>query len=106
MLLATLGHVIICSAMACGILFTTNARQSFLVLANLTIIFVGLRTFKGCMLTQNEEKESTTLIGKYFMLEDPDSVSSYNFEQIAVGLSIVLSAVRTFVFVFKIPIIF
>jgi len=106
MLLATLGHVIICTAMACGILFTTNAEQSFAVLANLVVIFIGLRTFKGCMLTQIEESETTTLIGKYFMLEDPHSVSTYNFELITVGLTMVLAMVRTFVFVFKIPIIF
>jgi hypothetical protein len=64
------------------------------VLCFLVIIFLGLRLFKGCVLSPLE-KGVTSDIGRVFMLENHESVSVYNFEEIAVGFSMLLQIIRT-----------
>jgi hypothetical protein len=97
---AQLLHVVICACMAYGILFSKTPVQAYIVLANLVVIFLGLRLFKGCMLTEHEDG-FTTQIGKEFMLEDPNSVSTHNFEEVAVGFALVLQVIRTTVISLK-----
>ena len=46
------------------------------------------------MLTPLEGGE-TTRIGMAFMLEDPESMSTHNFEEVTVGFSVLLQIIRT-----------
>jgi hypothetical protein len=101
MLLAQISHILICCFMGYGILFSKTPVQAYIVLANLVVVFLGLRLFKGCMLTQHEEGERTSRIGKVFMLENPDSVSTHNFEEIAVGFGLLLQLARTLLLTLK-----
>jgi hypothetical protein len=101
MLLAQISHILICCFMGYGILFSKTPTQAYIVLANLVVVFLGLRLFKGCMLTQHEEGERTSRIGKVFMLENPDSVSTHNFEEIAVGFGLLLQLARTLLLTLK-----
>uniref|UniRef100_A0A6C0KYY7 Uncharacterized protein n=1 Tax=viral metagenome TaxID=1070528 RepID=A0A6C0KYY7_9ZZZZ len=101
MLVAQISHVLICCFMGYGILFSKTPLQAYIVLANLVVVFLGLRLFKGCMLTQHEEGERTSRIGKVFMLENPDSVSTHNFEEIAVGFGLLLQLARTLLLTLK-----
>ena len=93
-LLAQLLHIIICIFIGYGLLFSKTPEQAFCVLAVIIVSFLGLRLFKGCCLTQLEDGE-TTQIGMNFMLEDPTAISTHNFEEVAVGLSLVLQIIRT-----------
>ena len=86
--------------MGYGILFSRTPIQAYIVLANLVVVFLGLRLFKGCMLTQLEDGY-TSRIGKVFMLEDVDSVSTHNFEEIAVGFGMLLQLARTLLLTLK-----
>lgn len=101
MLLAQISHILICCFMGYGILFSKTPTQAYIVLANLVVVFLGLRLFKGCMLTQHEEGERTSRIGKVFMLENPDSVSTHNFEEVAVGFGLLLQLARTLLLTLK-----
>ena len=100
MLVAQISHVLICCFMGYGILFSRTPVQAYIVLANLVVVFLGLRLFKGCMLTQLEDGY-TSRIGKVFMLEDVDSVSTHNFEEIAVGFGMLLQLARTLLLTLK-----
>jgi len=93
-MLAIATHVIICTLMAYGMIFSKTAVQSYIVLANLVVIFLGLRLFKGCMLTQHEDG-TTTRLGVITMVENPEDISLHNFEEVAVGFSIVLQLAKT-----------
>jgi hypothetical protein len=93
-LFALLLHILICSSIAYGLLFSKTPEQAFCVLTVIIVVFLGLRLFKGCCLTQLEDGE-TTKIGMNFMLEDPQSISTHNFEEVAVGMSLVLQIIRT-----------
>ena len=86
--------------MGYGILFSRTPVQAYIVLANLVVVFLGLRLFKGCMLTQLEDGY-TSRIGKVFMLEKSDSVSTHNFEEIAVGFGLLLQLARTLLLILK-----
>jgi hypothetical protein len=46
------------------------------------------------MLTPLEDGE-TTRIGMAFMLEDPESMSTHNFEEVTVGFTLLLQIIRT-----------
>ena len=100
MLIAVIAHIVICVAMVSGMLFCKTPTQAYAVLANLIVIFLGLRLFKGCMLSLLEE-DATTGVGKIFILEIPTAVTTHNFEEIIVGFSLILQLIRTFVLVFK-----
>ena len=91
---AQLLHIIICSSIGYGVLFSKTPEQCFCVLVVIIIVFLGLRLFKGCMLTEFEDGE-TTQIGMNFMLEDPKAISTHNFEEVAVGVTLVLQIIRT-----------
>lgn len=93
-MLAQLTHIIICSALGYGILFSKTEAQAFCVLSSLIVVFLGLRLFKGCILTELEGG-ATTQIGMHFMLEDPASISTHHFEEVAVGFGLFLQIVRT-----------
>jgi hypothetical protein len=67
--------------------------QAYIVLAAITIVFLGLRLTDGCMLSKFEDG-ITTDIGREFILEDPNSVSIKNFERVAVGFSLILQLGR------------
>ena len=92
-LIAQLLHIIICGSVSFGLLFSKTPEQAFCVLALIIVVFLGLRLFKGCCLTQLEGE--TTQIGMNFMLEDPTAISTHNFEEVAVGLCLVLQIIRT-----------
>lgn len=100
MIVAQISHVLICCFIGYGILFSRTPIQAYIVLANLVVVFLGLRLFKGCMLTQLEDGY-TSRIGKVFMLEDADSVSTHNFEEIAVGFGMLLQLARTLLLTLK-----
>ena len=100
MIVAQISHVLICCFLGYGILFSRTPIQAYIVLANLVVVFLGLRLFKGCMLTQLEDGY-TSRIGKVFMLEDVDSVSTHNFEEIAVGFGMLLQLARTLLLTLK-----
>ena len=88
-----IAHVLVCLFIGYGVLFSKTQLQAFIVLVSIVIVFLGLRLFKGCMLTELEGG-ITTHLGRVFMLEDPDSVSLHNFEEIAVGFSLILQLAR------------
>jgi len=87
-------HIAVCTFSVYGVLFSQTPLQCFVVLSYLLLIFLGLRLFKGCMLTEMEQGE-TTRIGMAFMLEDPESISTHNFEEVTVGFSLLLQIIRT-----------
>lgn len=93
-ILSQIFHIAVCACSAYGILFSRTPLQCFCVLSYLIVIFLGLRLFKGCMLTPMEDGE-TTRIGMAFMLEDPDAISTHNFEEVSVGFSLLLQIIRT-----------
>jgi hypothetical protein len=93
-LIAQLLHICICTSVAYGLLFSKTPEQAFCVLSLIIVVFLGLRLFKGCCLTQLEDGE-TTQIGMNFMLEDPKAISTHNFEEVAVGLPLLLQIIRT-----------
>ena len=93
-MLAQLAHVIICTALGYGILFSKTETQAFSVLSVLIVVFLGLRLFKGCVLTELENG-ATSQIGMYFMLEEPNSITTHHFEEVAVGFGLFLQIIRT-----------
>ena len=100
MLLIRILHIIICFFSAYGILFSKTPLQAYIVLCYLVIIFLGLRLFKGCVLSPLE-KGVTTDIGRIFILENPESVNIHNFEEITVGFSVLLQIIRTALIMFN-----
>ena len=54
---------------------------------------MGLRLTDGCILTKIEGGFTTDL-GREFMLMDTNSVSIKNFEEVAVGFSLILQLAR------------
>ena len=87
-------HIAVCVFSAYGVLFSKTPLQCFGVLSYLIVIFLGIRLFKGCMLTPLEDAE-TTRIGMEFMLEDPKSMTTHNFEEVTVGFTLLLQIIRT-----------
>jgi hypothetical protein len=97
---ARLFHVFICFCSAYGVLFSKTPLQAYIVLSYLTVIFLGLRLFKGCMLTPLEDGV-TTDIGREFLLEDPSVMTNYHFEEVVVGFSMLLQLIRTGLIIFN-----
>jgi len=102
---ARISHILVCFFSAYGVLFSKTPLQAYIVLSYLTVIFLGMRLFKGCMLTPIEDGV-TTDIGREFLLEDPSVMSNYHFEEVVVGFSMLLQLIRTALIIFNLHDVF
>jgi uncharacterized membrane protein len=93
----TILHAALCLVMAYGVLFSKTPLQALYVLACLLLVFLGIRLFKGCCLTPLENKEMPNLsqLGKLFIMKEHESISVNQFEEIAVGIVLLLQIIRT-----------
>lgn len=96
-IIMTLVHALLCLLMGYGVLFSKTPEQALSVLACLLVIFCGIRLFDGCILSIYEESPIPKLsqLGKAFITKDINKISTSQFEEIAVGLILLLQIIRT-----------
>jgi hypothetical protein len=95
-LIITILHGFLCLVMAYGVLFSRNHLQILSVLACLLVVFLGIRLFNGCCLTpyENTNMPSLSQLGMAYIMKDPKSISVSQFEEIAVGITLLLQIIR------------
>jgi hypothetical protein len=93
----TLLHAFLCLVMAYGVLFSKTPIQALMVLACLLVVFLGIRLFNGCCLTPYEKSNipSLTEMGRAYITKEVTTISLSQFEEIAVGIIMLLQIIRT-----------
>lgn len=93
----TIFHALLCLVMAYGVLFSRTSKQALWVLACLLLVFLGIRLFNGCCLTPYEISDVPSLskMGRAYITKDINTVTVSQFEEIAVGIILLLQIIRT-----------
>jgi hypothetical protein len=98
-------HIVLTMVMAYGVLFSKTPIQAFSVLMTLVVMFLGIRLTNGCCFTELENKEipSLSTLGRSFLVKDITSVSVPQFEEMAVGICMLLQIIRTITVIIRPP---
>jgi len=84
----TILHALLCAVMIFGVIYSKTPISQGAVLVVLMLMFIGIRTFKTCVLHGPEECENKPTIadfGAAVLIEDYKRMPKYDHEQSVVG---------------------
>jgi hypothetical protein len=97
--IVTITHALLCAVMVIGVLFSRTRIAKGAILASLTLLFIGIRFFRGCAMDNLEvceNKPTLAEIGMAATIKDYKQASTYDFEQAVVGNLLIIHLIKIY----------